>query len=248
MIRQGILSLAFFSACTMAQTVDELIWQGDFESADLASWSFLLHPEAIAVTKECAYDGSNSAKITLSGDDALLWHGNPALNRAELSYTPKQGSTFEGKTTWFGFSLMVKESLLPIAHEIGYWESSNDWQQRFRFSIVGEDLVFQKSDHPLPFFVEPGFVKAGQWRDLALEIHWSTDDQQGRVRVWLDGKKRGEYRFATLHQPDAAMFTQMGLLRAKQTTVETLYIDNAREARSLSGLLSSVKPTGVTCQ
>ena len=84
-----------------------------------------------------------------------------------------------------------------------------------------------------PFLTKPGFASPGVWHDVVLHIGWSTDPDKGFTQVWLDGENMGKQFFKTLYAADESMFTQIGILRARNDQVETIFIDNVREAGDL---------------
>ena len=66
------------------------------------------------------------------------------------------------------------------------------------------------------------------------------------MQVWLDGKDMGQHHFRTLPEKEAAMFTQIGILRTQQEVVEEILIDEAYEAGSLVELREWVAKASAT--
>lgn len=225
-----ILSILISTGCTTHNT---LLWRGDFETGDLSQWSYLLNPQGLSVQDHCVYEGQYAGQARITGEPDMLWHGNENLNRTEFSYKPSSEQTREGQQTFFGWSFYLPQPLSQNKHEIGYWESDKSYQQMLRFNIVGTDFSFQETAADAPFWIKAGFASAGAWHDVVLHIGWSTDPKKGFVQVWLDGEDMGKQFFKTLHAADENMFTQIGILRAREDRVETIYIDNVREAADL---------------
>jgi len=246
-------ALSFISICistfllSPGTIAGDVVWRGDFESGDLSQWSFLLNPDGLAIEKECVASGRYAGRVTLTGDDVMLWQGNPALNRAEFSYTPEVGLTAEGQETFFGWSFYLEENLLPVNHEIGYWESDKSWQQMFRFVINGTRLAFQQSSREKPFWELNQGAAAGRWHHVAQHIFWSTDAEKGFVQAWINGTAMPREYFQTLPSKNAVMFVQLGLLRARQEQTETLLLDNVRLVNSLETLLASEQRLQSSC-
>lgn len=228
-----ILLLCFILVSTGCATQQPLLWQGDFETGDLSQWSYLLNPQGLSVQETCVKAGRYAGRARITGEPDMLWHGNEKLNRTEFSHKPSAERTGEGQETYFGWSFYLPQPLTEDKHEIGYWESDKSYQQMLRFNITGQDFSFQESAANAPFWVKPGFASPGVWHDVVLHIGWSTDAQKGFAQVWLDGEDMGKQFFKTRYAADESMFTQIGILRARDERVETIYIDNVREAPDL---------------
>ncbi|UTF58896.1 polysaccharide lyase [Gilvimarinus sp. DA14] len=230
MVLVGLLAVA-----ASAQADD--IWRGDFETGDLSQWHYHLNPQGIEVQSDCVYQGEHAALITLTGAEEFLWHGNAALNRSELTFKPSD--TREGAEVYFGWSFYLPEALSQAKHELGYWESSDSWQQQIRFNIHGEALSFQTSSADTAHWSAPQGASAGVWHDVAMHIHFSSDPQKGHVTLWHDGEQVFAQHLQTRVNDTDAMFTQIGILRAREDSTETILIDNARQTDNAVELLAA---------
>jgi hypothetical protein len=217
------------------------LWQANFETGDLSQWSYVTNPVGASVVSRCRYQGKYAGQIAITGAEQYLWQGNDALNRSEFSYRP--AATHEGATTHLGWSFYLPETLLPIKHEIGYWESDNSWQQQMRFNLIGDTLSFTRSDASEPYWSQPGFASPGVWHDVAMSVHWSSDPAQGYAEVWLDGAPMGRHHLATRPNDTDAMFTQIGLLRSRVDAREVILIDNVRAADTIAEVLAAFDAT-----
>lgn len=213
------------------------IWRGDFETGDLSQWHYLANPQGISVQSQCVYQGDYAAQITLNGDEQFLWHGNEALNRSELNFKPSD--TREGAEVYFGWSFYLPRRLSQAKHELGYWESSDSWQQQIRFNIHGEALSFQTSSADTAHWSASQGASAGVWHDVAMHIHFSSDPQKGHVTLWHDGDQVFAEHMQTRINDTDAMFTQIGILRAREDSTETILIDNARQTDNADDLLAA---------
>lgn len=214
----------------------EMLWRGDFETGDLSQWHYLTNPQGIGVQSECVYEGRYAGVIEITGADEFLWHGNAALNRSEFNVKPSD--TSEGADTFLGWSFYLPEPWSEAKHELGYWESSDSWQQQMRFNIHGEALSFQSSSAGDYHWQLDKGASAGVWHDLAMQVHWSSDPQKGFIEIWHDGDKVARTRMQTRVNDKDAMFTQIGILRHQQDRVERIYIDNARQGETLQEVLA----------
>ncbi len=225
-----------------------ILWQGDFETGDISQWNTPINPAGLSVTSECVFDGKHAGKVRLTGDDAFLWKGNKFLNRSEFHHRRAAGSTHEGKETFFAFSFYLPKKLSEHKHELGYWESDKSWQQMLRFNIAGSELSFQETAAKEVLWKLPEGAAPGQWHRVAMHIRWSTDPKLGSAEVWVNGKHMGKHYFKNLPTKDALMFTQIGILRTQESTIEEIIIDGALETDNLTELLERDKDrVGKTC-
>ncbi len=220
----------------------KVLWQGDFETGDMSQWSSPINPAGLSLTRNCVFDGNYAGKVTLTGDDSFLWHGNKNLNRSEFHHRYSQtdsdeGNTNEGSDTFFAFSFYLPQTLSEHKHELGYWESDKSWQQMFRFNIHGSELSFQESAAKTVLWTLPKGAIPGQWHRIALHIHWSTNPQVGSTETWINGKHMGKHHFQTLPEKNVLMFTQIGILRTQENSTEEIYIDGALQTDNLTELL-----------
>jgi hypothetical protein len=241
--------VGFFLLCfTLHNAAAKTLWRADFETGDLLQWQHLINPAALSVTRDCVLAGNYAGKVTLSGDESLLWKGREDLNRSEFHYTPEASSTDEGKDTFFGFNFYLPQPLSNARHELGYWESDKTWQQMMRFAITGTEFSFQETAQPVPFWALKQGATPKRWHSVAMHIHWSINPQWGYAQVWFDGKDRGKQPFKTLYQADALMFTQIGILRHRENNVESILIDNARATDNLEELLATAFKKQKSCK
>ncbi len=225
-----------------------ILWQGDFETGDISQWNTPINPAGLSVTSECVFDGKHAGKVRLTGDDAFLWKGNKFLNRSEYHHRRAAGNTHEGKETFFAFSFYLPKKLSEHKHELGYWESDKSWQQMLRFNIAGSELSFQETAAKEVLWKLPEGAAPGQWHRVAMHIRWSTDPKLGSAEVWVNGKHMGKHYFKNLPTKDALMFTQIGILRTQESTIEEIIIDGALETDNLTELLERDKDrVGKTC-
>jgi hypothetical protein len=118
-----------------------------------------------------------------------------------------------------------------------------------RFNITGSELSFQETAAKEVLWKLPQGATPGQWHRVALHIHWSVDPQLGSTEVWVDGKHMGKNQFKNLPLKDALMFTQIGILRTQEESVEEILIDGAIETDNLTELLERDKHlVGKTCK
>lgn len=232
-----------------AHAKSAILWQGNFETGDISQWDTPINVAGLSVTEQCVFDGKHAGKVRLTGDESFLWKGNKQLNRSEFHHRRAAGETYEGKDTFFAFSFYLPEELSEHKHELGYWESDKTWQQMLRFNISGSELSFQETAAKEVLWKLPEGAAPGQWHRVALHIHWSTDAKLGSTEAWVDGKHMGKHHFKNLPAKDALMFTQIGILRTQEPTVEEILVDGAIETDNLTELLERDRHLiGKTCR
>lgn len=238
------LLAAGFSLSTHAS----ILWQGNFETNDLSQWHTVINPTGLSVISECAFDGRYAGKVRLTGDESFIWKGNKFLNRSEFHHRRAAGNTYEGKDTFFAFGFYLPKQMTQHKHELGYWESDKSWQQMLRFNIAGTELSFQETAAKEALWKLPKGAVPGQWHRIAMHIHWSADPAIGSAEVWVNGQHMGKHHFKNLPSQDALMFTQIGILRTQEDTIEEIFIDGAMETDNLTELLERDKHlVGKTC-
>ncbi len=244
------LNTAMLTCCFCAASASaSILWQGDFETGDINQWSTPINPAGLSVISECAFDSKHAGKVRLTGDESFLWKGNKQLNRSEFHHRGTAGMTHEGKDTFFAFSFYLPKKLSEHKHELGYWESDKSWQQMLRFNITGSELSFQETAAKEVLWKLPQGAAPKVWHRVALHIHWSVDPQLGTTEVWVDGKHMGKHHFKNLFAKDALMFTQIGILRTQEDSVEEILIDGAIETDNITELLERDKHlVGKTCK
>lgn len=214
------------------------VWSGDFESADLSQFGFLLNPtinrvDYITLEEGEVAQGSYAARVELHND--AEW-GN-GLKRVELQHRPADARTAEGATTFFAWSLFLPDEL-PVdpSQQIGYWESTGSFQQMMAFEAVGTTLRFHtRRPQNVTQWEGEGALTAGEWHRVAMSVTWSTSADHGRVSLWFDGEPVVTDAGAQTLADNNPHFVQIGLLRGafEFEDVPTIILDHALEGDSL---------------
>lgn len=213
-------------------------WIGDFESADLSQFDFLLNPtinrvDYITLEEGEVAQGSYAARVELHND--AEW-GN-GLKRVELQHRPEDARTAEGATTFFAWSLFLPEELpADPSQQIGYWESSGSFQQMMAFEAVGTTLRFHtRRPENVTQWEGEGVLTAGEWHRIAMSVTFSTSADQGLVSLWFDGSQVVTDAGAQTLADKNPHFVQIGLLRGafEFEDVPTIILDHALEGDSL---------------
>ena len=204
-----------------------MLWQADFEQAELSNWHYVLHPQGISIGMPPVKHCGNAAKLTVLGDADYLWKGNPALNRVELQYRPDSVSA--GGQTYFSWYFMLPEVLPAQIHQIAYWESDQTYQQIMRLQMYGEQLRFF---HTLSnqHIGESVSIEPGVWYQLAMSIKWYDESAHGAVSISLNGAPIvSNAKLKTLVSAQEKAFIQLGMLREKAAKPVTIWLDHVSE-------------------
>lgn len=239
-MRTAGLCLAVISGLSLAPSAATAapVWTGDFESADLSQFGFLLNPtidrvDYITLEEGEVAQGSYAARVELHND--AEW-GN-GLKRVELQHRPEDARTSEGATTFFAWSVFLPDDLpADPSQQIGYWESTGSFQQMMAFEAVGTTLRFHtRRPQNVTQWEGEGALTAGEWHRIAMSVTWSTSADQGRVSLWFDGEAVVTDAGAQTLADNNPHFVQIGLLRGafEFEDVPTIIIDHALEGDSL---------------
>lgn len=170
-----------------ATAAAEIVWRGDFETADLSQWNETTGPVAERVTfvQDPVREGMYAARMEIRPGDL----GNGDLNRVEYGYHPP-AEGFEGSERWYAWSAM-QDASLPLGaswHSFTYWEAEVLYTAALTFRLyAGNEMTFcsyvgGEQVHWTRTF-EPGV-----WHDFVLHVVWSADATEGLVELWYDGE------------------------------------------------------------
>jgi hypothetical protein len=157
-------------------------------------------------------------------------------NRVDIQH--QSTLTAEGADSWLSGYFFLPEDA-KVRNEIGFYESNESFQNVMDFWVEpkqggGTSLVFG-----VGFLGDTvlwtGDFTAGVWHQIAIHVHWSTNEQMGSVDFWLDGVQVVTGESAKTKADGNTLFFQTGLHRVEvgQFT-ETIYIDNFIEADTLA--------------
>ena len=139
-------SLALLGALLMSASAhSKILWQGDFETGDMSQWSTPINPAGHSVISDCVFDGKYAGKITLTGDESFLWHGNKDLNRSEFHHRYTVGESNEGSTQEGSDTFFARDIALLGYQDTLYVNSGRSWFDRSL--IAGNvDYIFGKGN------------------------------------------------------------------------------------------------------
>jgi hypothetical protein len=204
-------------------------WRGDFETANLLQWSYLLNPRGLSVVDAPVAQGRHAARVEITERD--LWPNG--LNRVEVQYKPPRSALAEGQRSCFSRRFYLHAALSEARHQIGYWESYPSYKQIMSFEVRGQAITFvTRMPSERVHWTAVDAVTPNVWHQLATCAVWSTDPARGAVDVWFDGRQVVTRAPAqTLWgDPFSPNFVQIGILRDVPAATEVMFLDDAVEA------------------
>jgi hypothetical protein len=210
-----------------------VVWTADFEEGNLDEWTPGINNEGnVEVLGEQVYMGQYAGKITVHPEDTFTFE----QNRVDIQH--QSTLTAEGADTWISGYYYLPEDA-KVRNNLGFFESNESYQNVMDFWVEpkqggGTSLVFG-----VGFLGDTvlwtGDFTAGVWHQIAIHVHWSTNEQMGSVDFWLDGMQVVTGETAKTKADGNTLFFQTGMHRSEvgQFT-ETVYIDNFIEADSMA--------------
>lgn len=248
-----LAAFVLVAACALAHARTagaEVLWRGDFETADTSQWNELVGMVAqrLSIVEDEAVQGRYAARIEVHQGDT----SQSGLTRVEVGHHPPT-ETFEGSERWYAWSMMIPEDA-PFGdswHLVTYWEAEVLWTVAVSLRIYGGHELRFATYVPEEQVHWTSTFTPGAWHDFVLHVVWSPDPSEGLVELWHDGEQVVDpLHVATMHElqgGDAAPnFMHQGILRDDEIQqTEVLYLDGTIEATAREDVMpSDPEPTG----
>jgi hypothetical protein len=226
-----LLIAALMSAPSSALAT--VVWIADFEEGNLEEWTPGINNEGnVEVLGEQVYMGQYAGKITVHPEDTFTFE----QNRVDIQH--QSTLTAEGADTWIsGYYYLPQDA--QVRNNLGFFESNESYQNVMDFWVEpkqggGTSLVFG-----VGFLGDTvlwtGDFTAGVWHQIAIHVHWSTNEQMGSVDFWLDGVQVVTGETAKTKADGNTLFFQTGMHRSEVGAfTETVYIDHFIEADNMT--------------
>jgi hypothetical protein len=250
-VRATAFALGVGVAATPALASADILWSGDFETADLGQYNEFTGPvnERVTIVTDPVRQGTYAARVEIRPGDL----GNGNLNRVELGYHPPMEG-FQGSERWYAFSAM-QDPDAPLGdswHAFAYWEADVLYTGTLVFGLhPGGELRFDTrvGDDETQFST---WFQPGVWHDFALHVVWSPDPQEGLVELWYDGEQVvPPTPVATMHTmaggAAATNFFHIGMIRDETIPqTEVLFYDRVLEATDAEDVMGDDEPGGTS--
>lgn len=250
-VRATAFALGVGVAATPAVASADILWSGDFETADLGQYGEFTGPvnERVTIVTDPVREGTYAARVEIRPGDL----GNGNLNRVELGYHPPMEG-FQGSERWYAFSAM-QDPDAPLGdswHAFAYWEADVLYTGTLVFGLhPGGELRFDTrvGDDETQFST---WFEPGVWHDFALHVVWSPDPQEGLVELWYDGEQVvPPTPVATMHTmaggAAATNFFHIGMIRDETIPeTEVFFYDRVLEATDAEDVMGGDEPQGTS--
>lgn len=208
----AVTATAVVVAVTVAPTTDAdaLLFVGDYSTGDFSQWPTVQTKGYNESGKDYVSNYSASIVRDPARGDVARFEVRPGDvppfgggERAEVQGDSSTGGA-EGQTRWYRFSTKFDPSF-PMNHaELG-WGVTNQWHQGSNLGSPPVSWTVDKKDGYWSLSIEkqsaPGVfiqtfsifdtpLNVGQWHDVMMEIHWSTSDDRGWIKLWHNGVRQ----------------------------------------------------------
>ncbi len=253
-----------------AELMDPAIDDGTLDGDLVAGWAFTTKHPIGATDHGCRVVSAADGHPVRSGDHAFRFEvrdgdcsGNDGWDdcttdrsRHELSqWWADQPPQYPGDEYWYGWSVLLPTEPLKQGDAVTFLGQFNtDAAARFYLEDFADGLGFRFNDRNYEFLdhglLADGDEVRGRWLDVALFVRWS-EDSDGRIEVYLDGRHRRTLSGANLDGATRATF-DFGIYDAflsecacEAMPTQVAYYDEVRRSRTRDGLDPDRRPEPV---
>jgi MYXO-CTERM domain-containing protein len=235
-VRSWSVLLAFLCSVGVAGSARAaVVWTSTFEAGDLSEWTSTSinltkgTRKNYAVDSQQVYSGKLACNITVHPDDLLAPYNQDRVDIGHVSTLSD-----EGKDSWLsGHYYMAANA--NVRNEFGWYESQNSYSNMMDFWVEpktggGTSISFGTGFLGKTVLWTADF-SIGQWHQVAIHVHWSTNANTGSVDVWFDGVQVVTAKKAQTKADANKLFYQTGMHRTNPANfVDTIYFDDFIEA------------------
>ena len=184
------------------------VWTGDYSTGDFSQWPSVQNrryngpgvdyvPSYSATVVDDSAKGKAARFEVRSGDVPDFGGGE----RSDVGSDENNTGGTEGQTRWYQFSTKF-DPTFPQNHADLGWGATNEWHPdtsvgsaAFSWEVGMKNgywsLTIQEQSSPgvylqtYSIFDTP--LNVGQWHDVKMQVHWSTSETTGWIRLWLNG-------------------------------------------------------------
>src|SRR5260221_4532686 len=216
-----------------------VIWKADCETGNLSQFNGNVNAtngtrKNIEFVADPVEQGMVAGKFTIHADDTF------STTQMRVQVTRNSMRTGEGQDVFMSWYFLIAADPM-VRDNIGYWETSGSNRNMMTWWLTpkaggGTTFDFGTGNLGSGKHIYTGDISLNRWHQVASNIHWSTNAQQGHVIVWLDGVKIVDEPAQT--KPDAnSLFFQAGIHRANRSTaIDTVFFDDFLEGESVDDI------------
>ena len=178
--------------------------------------------------------------------------------RSEVQATQQQTGGTEGQTRWYAFSTKFDPTFSTNYDGWPQWGITNQWHPTSStgsppFSLAltpGATWSLQVNPQSAPGVYLGGArsiwtvpMDRGNWHDIKMEVHYSTNDTVGWIKLWHNGVPQtftngsDTYYCATIIPGTTSVYYKEGLYRAAKSSTDIVYHTGFRSATTEAGLV-----------
>lgn len=238
------------------------LFNGDYSTGNFAQWQTVqtkyynssganYQPAYPATIVSDAQKG-NVARFEVRSGDVPSFGGG---ERSEVQSAGSQTGGGEGQIRWYQFSTRFDPSFPQNHRDLG-WGVTNQWHANASTGsppvawVVNArngywSLFIQRQSSPgaylntFPIFDVP---LGTDWRDVKMQVNWSTSDTAGWVRLWLNGVRQtfvngaDTYYVRTMIPGTSSVYYKEGYYRQAMKPTGIVYHAGFRAATEEGGL------------
>jgi hypothetical protein len=239
------------------------LFTGDYATGDFSQWPTVQTRDYNNSGKDYVptYSASivqdkvkgNVARFEVRPGDVPPFGGG---ERSEVQGDYATAGGVEGQTRWYRFSTKFDPSF-PLNHADLGGAVTNQWHANSSSGSPPVGWTVDKKNGYWSLTIEqqsaPGAylqtfsifdtpLNVGQWHDVTMQINWSTSDDTGWVRLWLNGIRQtfvngaDTYFVRTLIPGAAAVYYKEGIYRGPTASTDIVYHTGFQSADSEAGL------------
>ncbi|AXK73911.1 hypothetical protein DXK33_00940 [Mycolicibacterium neoaurum] len=240
---------------TAPQAGARTLFVGDYSTGDFSQWPTVqvkgyndsggdFVPDYSARVVPDAVKGRAARFEVRPGDKPPFGGGE----RAEVQGGSGTGGV-EGQTCWYQFSTKFDVSF-PLNHADLGWGVTNQWHAYaggsppVSWTVDMENgqwsLTIEKQAAPGAYLEQFSIfdtpLDVGQWHDVAMQIHWSSSDDDGWIRLWHNGARQDfrdgsdTFQVRTLIPGASAVYYKEGMYREPSDSTDIVYHSGFRSS------------------
>lgn len=194
--------------CAQPAPAAPVSFVGDYQSGDFSQWPDVQNATYNGPGKD--FVPTSSARLV--ADDTYgvaarfeVLPGEPnehGTQRSEVKGGRDTGGT-EGDVMWYQFATKFHTAFPKNHAELGQGITNQFWAvahagpplswsvgKRNGFWSLSVQKQSKPGDYERSFSIFHTPIDVGKWHDVTMQIRWSSSDERGWIRLWMDGKRQ----------------------------------------------------------